>query len=129
MKLPPQAKKVFKGQIFDVYQWQQPLYNAKTATFEMLKRPSTIQIIPITPEGKIVIGEEEQPTKPLGFTFLGGRAEENEEILDTAKRELLEEAGLSSDNWILFFESNPEHKIDWQIFYCSQIKNKKIPRP
>lgn len=37
MKLPPQAKKVFTGQIFDVYQWEQEMYDGSFETFEMLK--------------------------------------------------------------------------------------------
>src|SRR5580698_1696402 len=100
MKLPPQAKKVFQGKIFSVYQWEQQLYDGTTATFEMLKRPGTIQIIP-TADNQIYLSYEEQPTKLRSFTLLGGRMEPDEYPLETAKRELLEESGLESDNWEL----------------------------
>ena len=33
MKLPEQAKKVFDGEIFDVYQWDQEMYDGSTETF------------------------------------------------------------------------------------------------
>lgn len=35
--IPDHAKCVFKGVIFDVYQWEQKLYNGTTTTFEKLK--------------------------------------------------------------------------------------------
>ncbi len=38
MKIPPNAKRVFKGIIFDVYQWQQKMFDGSKETFEMLKR-------------------------------------------------------------------------------------------
>lgn len=46
-KIPSHAVKVFSGVIFDVYQWQQELFNGETATFEALRRPSTVVIIPV----------------------------------------------------------------------------------
>ena len=45
MKIPQQAKKVFKGTIFSVYQWQQKMFDGTFQTFEMLKRAYTIEVI------------------------------------------------------------------------------------
>lgn len=115
MKLPSQAKKVFQGKIFSVYQWEQQMYNGTTATFEMLKRPGTIQIIP-TVENHTFISYEEQPTKPPSYTLLGGRMEPNEDPLLTAKRELLEEAGLESDEWELIKTYEYMGKIEWPMY-------------
>ena len=128
MKIPQNAKLVFKGKIFDVYQWEQKLYDGSTATFEGLKRPSTIQIIP-TNTGKVLLAHEEQPTKPLGFTFLGGRAEEGEEPLTTAKRELLEETGLESSDWELLKVYENEGKIQWKIYLFAARNCKKVAEP
>lgn len=115
MKLPPNAKKVFQGKIFSVHQWEQKLYDGTTAIFEMLKRPGTIQIIPTT--GKdIYLSYEEQPTKSFSFTLFGGRMESNEDHLMTAKRELLEETGLESDNWELLKTYEYKGKIDWPMY-------------
>ncbi len=116
MNIPSHAKRVFQGIIFDVYQWEQKLYDGSTATFERLKRPGTIQII-ATHEGRILLSHEEQPGKPLRYTFLGGRQEPNEEPLLTAKRELLEEAGMVSSDWELFKTFEFEGKIDWTTYF------------
>jgi ADP-ribose pyrophosphatase len=128
MKLPPNAKKVFQGVIFSVYQWQQEMYDGTTATFEALQRPGTIQIIP-TMGDKILLSHEEQPTKPKSFTFLGGRQEPDEEPLVTAKRELMEETGLESDDWELLKVYKNEGKIDWDIYLFAARNCRKVGEP
>lgn len=115
MKLPPQAKKIFQGVIFDVYQWEQTLYDGSAATFEMLKRPDTVQVIAVV-EDEIVIAKESQPMKENIMTILGGRVENAEEPLVAAKRELLEESGLTSTDWELWKTHEPSAKIDWTVY-------------
>lgn len=46
MKIPEDAKLVFKGVIFDVYQWEQEMFDGTYETFEAIKRVGTVQIIP-----------------------------------------------------------------------------------
>src|SRR5216683_553384 len=125
MKLPPQAKKVFQGEIFSVHQWEQKLYDGTTATFEMLKRPGTIQIIPTSGED-VYLSYEEQPTKPRTYTLFGGRQEPDEDPLTTAKRELLEETGLESDDWELLKTYEYEGKIEWPMYLFVARNCRKI---
>ncbi|MBI2437150.1 MAG: NUDIX domain-containing protein [Candidatus Magasanikbacteria bacterium] len=125
MKIQKHAKKVFTGVIFDVYQWEQEMYDGSTATFERLKRPDTIQII-CTEGNKIIIAEEEQPGKPRGNTLIGGRQEQEEEPIICAKRELLEETGMVSDDIELFKTYEPYNKIDWKVHVFIAKNCKKI---
>jgi len=125
MKLPPNTKKVFQGKIFSVHQWEQKLYDGTTAIFEMLKRPGTIQIIPTSGED-IYLSYEEQPTKPRSYTLLGGRQEPDEEPLVTAKRELLEESGLESDEWELLKTYEYQGKIEWPMYLFVARNCKKV---
>lgn len=115
MKIPEQAKRVFKGVMFDVYQWPQKMFDGSIETFEMLKRPNTVTVL-ATMGDKIVVNEEEQPSKPPFVTIPGGRQEEDEDPLTTAKRELLEEAGMESDEWELWRSYEPNSKMDWTIY-------------
>ena len=115
MKIPSNAKKVFDGIIFDVYQWEQEMFDGSTSTFEMLKRPNTIEVI-ATEGDKILLSKQSQPNKSDFYSLFGGRAEEGEEPLVTAKRELLEESGLKSENWELLKTYSPIHKIEWDIY-------------
>ncbi len=89
--LPPQAKRVFEGIIFDVYHWQQQLFDGSYTTFEMLKRPDTIQVLAVR-DNQLVILEEEQPGHPAFYGVPGGRHDQPAESeLDAARRELREE--------------------------------------
>ncbi len=114
--LPENAKKVFKGVIFDVYQWELPGYDGKMRTFEKVKRQDTAMIISITEEGKIVLAKEEQPGKQSSIGLVGGRIDEGEEPLEAAKRELLEETGYEAREWLLFDAFQPVSKMEWAIY-------------
>lgn len=124
-KIPNHAKKVFKGVIFEVYQWEQKLYDGSTATFERLKRPDTICIIPVI-DDNIVIAKEEQPTKAPAWTLVGGRQDPGEEPLTVAKRELLEETGMVADDWELFLQEQPAGKLDWNVYIYIARNCRKI---
>ena len=128
MQIPKKAKKVFQGTIFSVYQWKQKMFDGTIETFEMLKRPNTIQIIPIQGD-KIIVSRQSQPHKFDYFSLFGGRAEEGEEPLITAKRELLEESGLVSDDWELFNTYSFPHKIQWDVYFFIARNCKKIADP
>lgn len=128
MNIPQGAKKVFSGKIFEVYQWEQKMYDGTTKIFERLKRPGTIQIIP-TIGDNMFLSYEEQPAKPKSYNFLGGRQEEGEEPLATAKRELLEEAGFVSDDWELLKEYHYAGKIDWTTYLFTARNCRKAAEP
>ena len=44
--IPANAKKVFHGVIFDVYQWEQEMFDGTKEIFEKLKRPDTVVVFP-----------------------------------------------------------------------------------
>jgi len=114
--IPDNAKKVFTGVLFDVYQWEQELFDGTTATFEKLKRPDTVVVFPVLNEGKILLTEQEQPGKVPFVGTAGGRVDEGEDILAAAKRELLEETGYEAEEYILWDAQHPTSKIDWVVY-------------
>lgn len=60
-KLPENAKCVFKGVLFDIYQWEQEMFDGTYSIFEKVVRLPSSQIIATTPENKIILLDEEQP--------------------------------------------------------------------
>lgn len=116
MKIPPQAKRVFKGVIFDVYQWEQEMFDGSKQIFEMTKRPDTVEVI-ATQGDTVLIVEQEQPGRSKFLSLFGGRREDGEEPLQAAQRELLEEAGLASSDWEAWRTYQPSGKIDWALYY------------
>ena len=114
--IPGNAKLAFSGKIFDVYQWPQKLFDGTTETFEMLRRKDTVKTIAIKGD-KIIITRQKQPRKSWFYDVPGGRndvSEENE--LAAARRELLEETGMSFRTWRLVEVHQPLMKIDWLVY-------------
>ena len=124
--IPENAKRVFKGVVFDVYQWEQKMFDGSKATFEKLKRPDTVVVFPVLPGGKIILTEQEQPGKEPFIGATGGRVDEGEDILEAAKRELLEESGYTAEEFILWDAQHPTSKVDWVVFTFIAKGVKKI---
>lgn len=115
--IPDRARRVFEGEIFDVYQWEQEMFDGSKETFEALRRPDTVSIIPVV-DGKILLAREMQPGwQRYKLGLFGGRVDDGEEPLGAAKRELLEETGFESDSWDLLFTVSPNHKLDWTLHH------------
>lgn len=128
MKIPAEAKKVFQGTIFSVYQWEQKMFDGSIETFEMIKRPNTIEVI-ATSGKTIYMSRQSQPNKPEYYSLYGGRGEEGEAPLESAKRELLEESGLISEDWELIKNYQPTPKLDWEVYLFVARNCKKVAEP
>lgn len=111
--IPEKAERVFKGTIFDVYHWQQEMFDGSYETFEMLRRPDSVNIIGIH-DNKLVVVREQQPGTEPWFGIPAGRHDvEGETELEAAKREMKEETGLSFKNWRLLSVDQPSGKLEW----------------
>jgi len=129
--LPEHAKLVFKGEMFDVYQWEQVMYDGTTKVFEKLKRPDTVIVIPVLNDGRIMLTCEEQPGKKPFIGTCGGRVDAGEDPLGAAKREFLEETGYEATDYTLWKAIQPVSKIDWAIYIfiakgCTQVAGQTL---
>lgn len=127
-KIPDHATKVFEGIVFDVYHWEQELFDGKKTTFEAIKRVDSNTIIATTEDGHVLITKEEQPNKKSFTGLPGGRIEKGELPKESAKRELVEETGYASDEIIEWFveDSSKTSKIEWNTFYYIAKNAKKL---
>ena len=127
--IPPNATMVFKGKLFEVYQWEQVMFDDTIKTFEKVKRPDTVLVFPIMDDGKILLIEEEQPGSTPVICPIGGRVDEGEDALDAVKRELLEESGYEANEFILWKSINPEIKVDRVKYFFIAKGLKKLSDP
>lgn len=124
--IPENAKRVFKGVIFDIYQWEQEMFDGTNAIFERAKRQDAVAVFPVLPDGRILLNKEEQPGKPPFIGTPGGRVEEGEDLLDAIKRELLEETGYQAEEFIFWFGQNITPKVDWNVYIFIAKGLKKV---
>lgn len=129
--IPADAERVFRGKLFDVYQWEQKLFDGSVTTFEKLKRPDTAYVIPVMTDGTLLIAQQQQPGTPTTFGLLGGRIEEGESPEHAAQRELAEEAGLSARSLVLWDSYQFLPKLEWAIYTfvardCEQLDQRSL---
>ena len=114
--IPPEARKVFQGALFAVYQWEQELYDGSTAVFEKIQRPDTAYVIPVTDDGLLALAEQVQPGGTRSIGLLGGRIKDGESPEEGARRELLEEAGVVAARLELWDSYQFLPKLEWAIY-------------
>lgn len=61
MSIPKNAKAVFKGNQFSVYQWEETLFDGSVAIFEAASRSNSAKAVAITRRETVLVVEEEQP--------------------------------------------------------------------
>ncbi|WP_186578293.1 NUDIX hydrolase [Aquibacillus kalidii] len=93
-----QSKQIFKGRVINVQVDEVTLPNGKTSNRELVKHPGAVAVIAVTKENKIIFVE--QYRKPLEKSIVeipAGKLELGEEPIVTAKRELEEETGYTTN--------------------------------
>lgn len=115
--IPPEAECVFRGKIFDVFQWPQRLYDGSTEVFEMLRRPDTVAVFALDDDDTFLTLDEEQPhgIHRVGGVPVGRVDPADATVLDAAKRELREETGIECAHWMPLRVTQPEGKIEWFV--------------
>lgn len=127
--IPSHAKKVFSGILFDVYQWDQEMFDGTTAVFEKLVRNDSVTLIAVTVDKKIILQHEEQPGRESFTALPGGGTDEGEDPTDAAKRELLEESGYVPESIELWYMNSLYTKIDYIDFMFIARGCKKVADP
>ncbi len=108
---PKHARRVFRGKFFSIYQWRQKLFDGSTAIFEHASRPDATIIIPVTPNGRILMLRQKQPGTQWFSCFPGGIVDAGESPRQGAVRELREETGYRSGSLRRWFIAQPSFRI------------------
>ena len=129
--VPENAKQVFEGKLFDVYQWEQTLYDGTTDIFEKVVRTDTTVVYPVLSDGRILLVKDSQPHRNEIITAPAGRLEEGETPEEAISRELLEETGYAVERLEPFYTVQPYEKFDWIVHVfigkgCRKVQEPKI---
>lgn len=110
--LPADAKKVFQGKIFAVWQWEQKLYDGSFTTFERLSRPDYAFGVGVLDDGQILFLHDEQPDREAVLTPAGGKVDPGESPEEALRREFLEETGYAIGEVREWFAYRPSTKME-----------------
>lgn len=129
-RIPEHAEKVFSGEIFDIYQWRQEMFDGSVEIFEAASRNSTVQVIAVTKEGNILLNKEEQPHIGEFISLPGGIVDNEEDPSRAAERELEEETGYKGKESFLWKIEGSSSKLKWETYYyvvkgCEKIKEEE----
>lgn len=126
--IPTNATKIFKGKIFDIWQWEQVMFDGSTQTFEKAKRTPSVGILSVNTKGKILVTIQEQPLVEPFIGLLGGVVDEGESIEEAAERELMEEAGLKAKKIDFWFSVQPITKVEWPVYLFVARECKRVSK-
>ena len=130
MSIPKHAKRVFKGKIFEIYQWRQKMFDGSVEIFEKARRPDTVIVI-ATMGSKLVCLKQKQPTGWFMSTPSGRMDVPGETPKQAALRELLEETGMKPKK-LIFWKKMPKYgKVLSNIYFfiardCEKVTTQKL---
>ncbi|MEK7557232.1 MAG: NUDIX domain-containing protein [Patescibacteria group bacterium] len=129
--LPVDAKKVFQGKIFSVWQWEQELYDGSYATFERIARPDYAFGVGVLEDSRIMLLYDEQPDREAVLTPAGGKVDEGETPEEALRREFLEETGFEIGEIREWFAYRPSTKMEMVTygFIARSLKRAGEARP
>lgn len=104
------TESIYKGKVISLQVDDVSLPDGNTSKRELIKHPGAVAIIPITPEGKMVFVEQYRKTLERSVVEIpAGKLEPGENPDETAKRELEEETGYTTESleFVTSFSTSP----------------------
>ncbi len=129
-----ESKKIADCRVFKVRgDLSERASDKKRATFFVVENPDWVNIIGVTVDKKVVLIEQfRHGAETIVLEIPGGMVDENESPENAARRELLEETGFSSDEFICLGKSQPNPAIqnNWIYHYlalsCEKTRETKF---
>lgn len=104
------TESIYKGKVISLQVDDVSLPDGNTSKRELIKHPGAVAIIPITPEGKMVFVEQYRKALERSVVEIpAGKLEPGEKPDETAKRELEEETGYTTESleFVTSFSTSP----------------------
>lgn len=109
-----ESKKIADCRVFTVREdFCERAGDRQNASFFVVENPDWVNVIALTRRQKVVLIEQfRHGIEEITLEIPGGMIDENESPEKTAQRELTEETGYSSDNFVLLGKSHPNPAIN-----------------
>jgi ADP-ribose pyrophosphatase len=99
---------VYEGPVFGVRREKVVEPTGVTATREVITHPGSVVVLPVLPDGKIVmIRQYRHATKQFLWELVAGRIDHGEAPRAAAQRELIEETGYRARKFTIFLDVFP----------------------
>jgi len=103
-----QSEEVYSGIFLKMKRDQVRLPDGQTATREYLTHPGAVAIVPILPDGRLVLERQYRyPIEQAVIEIPAGKLDPHEDPLECAKRELQEETGYIAKEWVFLGRIHP----------------------
>ena len=113
-----ESKEIADCRVFRVREDISRRTDGVSGTFFVLENPDWVNIVAVTKSGEAVMIEQfRHGTESVSLEIPGGMIDKDELPETAAKRELLEETGYSSENWVLLGRSHPNPAIQNNSIY------------
>ena len=122
-ELTTKSKYLYRGKIINLCLDEVSLPNGKKSTREVVEHPGAVVIIPLLHDGRVaVIKQYRKPADEILIEFPAGKIEQNEDPLNCAKRELLEETGYKANTFtkLSSFYTTPGFSNEFIYLYLAE---------
>lgn len=120
------GEEILKGRFLHAFRDTVRLPDGNTATREYVVHPGAVMMIPLLEDGTLVM--ERQYRYPMGrvmIEFPAGKLDGPEDVLECAKRELLEETGYTAREWVRAGQLHPVISYSTEfidIWFCRGLE-------
>lgn len=119
-------KPIFKGHVIEVEVQEVELPNGNHSQRELVHHNGAVAIIAFTPENKLVLVRQYRKALEKAIAEIpAGKLEPGEDPLDSAKRELAEETGITANKWskLISFYTSPGFANELVHIYLAEDLN------
>jgi 8-oxo-dGTP pyrophosphatase MutT (NUDIX family) len=98
----------------------------KEHDFYVVEAPDWVNVVAITPDNQVVLIEQyRHGTESLTIEIPGGTIDPGESPIEAGKRELIEETGYASDNWVCIGKVHPNPAMQNNACYTFLARDAK----